>query len=370
MSHDVKQIKVFISHPADVKKETEIIRQAIGTWNDVHSDDQKLILKPVEWESCTFPEQGNSAQETINRQLLYDCDLLIAVFWTRLGTPTENASSGTAEEIQKHLLQGKPAMLYFSDAPISPSLIDLSQYKALKKFKLKLSGLVTLYKSLDQFKDVFPQHLEKQIIKMRECIQERNLSPDPSGFEVHPLSSDEEFVKVRELDCEAYGESNVSEDTLKRWWKGYPQGIYVARKRDEIIGALGIFPLSAETYRALRNGHISENELVVSKRFVRSSREQHWYVSGVVIRERHRKTRALFRLLHGALQHWYKTQERKERLIIGSIPVSHEGNVLLTRYLFSEISSPVARKDHFPFYERVFDRKDIGSIISGLNELC
>jgi hypothetical protein len=49
----------------------------------------------------------------INRQVLADCDLLVAIFWTRIGSPTGSALSGTVEEIEKHLKAEKPAMLYF-----------------------------------------------------------------------------------------------------------------------------------------------------------------------------------------------------------------------------------------------------------------
>jgi hypothetical protein len=39
---------------------------------------------------------------------------LIGVFWTRVGTPTGIAESGTLEEIERVAAEGKLVMLYFS----------------------------------------------------------------------------------------------------------------------------------------------------------------------------------------------------------------------------------------------------------------
>jgi hypothetical protein len=77
------------------------------------------------------PEMGDSAQSIINRTVLQECDLLVGIFWTRIGTPTEEYASGTVEEIERHIDSGKPAMLYFSSAPVMPDSVDPDQYRSL-----------------------------------------------------------------------------------------------------------------------------------------------------------------------------------------------------------------------------------------------
>ena len=57
---------------------------------------------------------GRPPQAIINKQILGNCDLLVAVFWTRLAGPRASQSSGTVEGIQEHLNAGKAAMIYFS----------------------------------------------------------------------------------------------------------------------------------------------------------------------------------------------------------------------------------------------------------------
>jgi hypothetical protein len=58
-----------------------------------------------------------------------DCDLVIAIFWTRLGTKTPRADSGTVEEISEHANAGKPALVYFSSRNVDPRKINIKRYK-------------------------------------------------------------------------------------------------------------------------------------------------------------------------------------------------------------------------------------------------
>ena len=73
-------------------------------------------MMPAVDEARVCPAMGDRPQAIINKQVLANCDLLVAVFWTRIGSPTGVAVSGTVEEIQEHLNAGKPAMIYFSSA--------------------------------------------------------------------------------------------------------------------------------------------------------------------------------------------------------------------------------------------------------------
>ena len=136
-------------------------RDVILEWNYIHSAETKSVIMPVGWETHSSPELGASAQELINDRVLEDCDLLIGIFWTRLGTPTKNAKSGTAEEIQRHVNAGKPAMVYFSTAPVAPDLLDPNQYSELVEFR-KWCESIGLVERLDNPTD-FQQKLRRQL---------------------------------------------------------------------------------------------------------------------------------------------------------------------------------------------------------------
>ncbi len=128
-------VRVMIAAPSDVDVDRKVIRDTVYEWNFVHSDDKNLGLLPVGWDTHAAPSMGDRPQAIINKQVLKGCELLIAVFWTRLGTPTGKHASGTVEEIEEHLKAGKPAMLYFSSAPVLVESVDQKQYNALQKFK-------------------------------------------------------------------------------------------------------------------------------------------------------------------------------------------------------------------------------------------
>jgi hypothetical protein len=123
---------------------------------------------PVMWETHATPEMGERAQALINRQVLDKCDLLVAVFWTRIGSPTGSAPSGTVEEIRRHVKAGRPAMVYFSKKPVELDSVDMDQYKALVAFRdeCKEAGLVAFYDSLEEFSGTFSGHLA-QIVRDR-----------------------------------------------------------------------------------------------------------------------------------------------------------------------------------------------------------
>ena len=97
---------------------------------------------PVGWETHSSPEMGDRPQAIVNRQVLADCDLLVAILWARLGSPTGEAPSGTVEEIEEHLAAGKSAMIYFSTAPVRLDSVDSEQYSALLEFKESCLSLI------------------------------------------------------------------------------------------------------------------------------------------------------------------------------------------------------------------------------------
>ncbi len=157
----------MIASPGDVPAERQAIREVVNDWNAVHSEDKGVVLMPVAWETHAQPEMGDRAQSIINKQILAGCDLLVAAFWTRIGSPTGTSQSGTVEEIEEHLKAGKPAMIYFSSAPVRLDSVDESQYKALRAFRADCErrGLIESYESLGEFRDKLARQLAQTVIR-------------------------------------------------------------------------------------------------------------------------------------------------------------------------------------------------------------
>jgi len=165
MSYQTTTYKILIASPSDVTLAREAIPEAIYRWNNINSDFYKVSLLPVKWETDTAPEAGDSPQEIINRQLVQDCDILIGIFWTRIGTKTKKAESGTVEEITHFIKENKPAMIYFSSEPIDPNKINLEQKRRLDKFKTEIgkAALIESYESTDDLKEKIDRQLTKVI---------------------------------------------------------------------------------------------------------------------------------------------------------------------------------------------------------------
>lgn len=189
MSFTATVFKVMIASPGDVSAERAIVRELLSEWNTVHSDQAKTVLLPVGWETHSVPEMGARPQAIINKQILLDCDLLVGVFWTRIGTSTGQFASGTVEEIEEHIKTGKPAMLYFSAAPVVPDSIDPDQYEKLKSFKKSCQsrGLYASYTDLNDFRTQFYRQLQL------------NLNRDKFFQRIQHTDSDREIVELPEL---------------------------------------------------------------------------------------------------------------------------------------------------------------------------
>lgn len=162
MAYDAKTIEIMIASPSDVVRERQIVRDVIAQWNAVHSRREGVCLMPIGWETHSSPELSGRAQELINERVLKHADLLVGIFWTRVGSPTGKSVSGSIEEIEKHREAGKPVMLYFSTAPVSPSNLDNDQLQELEKFKdwARGEGLIETYEDPADFADKFRNHLQ------------------------------------------------------------------------------------------------------------------------------------------------------------------------------------------------------------------
>jgi hypothetical protein len=214
MPFNATVFKIMIASPEDVPSERILIREVLYEWNAVNSDLRKIVLFPVAWETHSSPEMGDRPQAIINKRLLKDRDLLVGVFWTRIGTATGEYASGTVEEIEEHIKADKPVMLYFSTAPVLPDSIDQDQYSELKKFKdsCKSRGLYETYSDINEFRIKFYRQLQLKLNSNPEFIK---VSGPPFGSEsiidggtipIIPKLSREAQVLLREASQDQGGD--------------------------------------------------------------------------------------------------------------------------------------------------------------------
>ena len=171
---------------------------------------RRCVLLPVGWETHSSPTLAGRPQSIITDRVLQDCDLLVGVFWTRLGTPTGEAASGTVEEIERHHAAGKPVMVYFSDRPAAPQSIDAAQYEAVREFRrwCKNQGLIHTFEDSIEFQDDFRRHL--QITLQDDPYLNGLLRSGVSQLNGTPLALDEKEIgqEANELIAEAAKDNN------------------------------------------------------------------------------------------------------------------------------------------------------------------
>lgn len=156
--------RIMIGCPSDVKEEILVAKEVIYNWSEVNSDLTQIALLPLHWSTNSFPEMGAHPQKILDRQIVDKSDLLVCIFASKIGTATDTAESGSIEEIEEHIKNNKPVMLYFrKNIDISATSPEALEKLLDFKRRMKDKALWWEYKDDNEFKDVFKQHLQEFI---------------------------------------------------------------------------------------------------------------------------------------------------------------------------------------------------------------
>lgn len=167
MSFTATVVCVLIASPTDVPDARDAVEEALHSWNRLHTKSRNVVLLPWRWETDSVPLLGGHPQEIINSQGVEGADIVVALFGSRLGSPTPEAVSGTVEEIERSVNSGKPVHLYFSTAPL-PHDVDNAQLKGLRKFKdeIKKRGLLGEFDDIRQLQHQIWRAIELDLTKI------------------------------------------------------------------------------------------------------------------------------------------------------------------------------------------------------------
>jgi hypothetical protein len=199
--------RVLIASPSDLNEERQAVTDAINEWNAEHAVAEGVVLLPVRWETHARPTAGVRPQQAINDQIVANSDIVIGLFWTRFGTDTGVAESGTVEEIDQFVAALKPTMLYFSRRPVDPNKIDLKQHQRLRAFKEATykTALVGDFTTVDGLRQTILRDLTRQVRDLRggRRVATRKLDETRELAELLRLQRDadispEDFQKFRD----------------------------------------------------------------------------------------------------------------------------------------------------------------------------
>jgi len=199
MSYKAEVVRILIASPGDCNEERELARKVIYEWNSTNAYNKKIIILPVMWEYDSTPMQGTYAQEIINQQLTYHCDIAIAFFSTRVGSPTERYNSGTIEEIETALDSDKIVSLYFSNRKVNINDINPLFLLELGEIKEKYSqkGLIYEFDTLPNLKNDLLRHLSSLIDNLKvKQFTSLEINPTENMIQVA-------WTKENTFDCDA-----------------------------------------------------------------------------------------------------------------------------------------------------------------------
>ncbi len=190
----------MIASPNDVSEERQLVRDAIYEWNAIHSKQFGVMLNPVGWETHVAPEMGGRPQEIINKRILEDSDILLGIFWTRLGTETGEYVSGTVEEISRHIASQKLTSIYICDRPIPPSKItDQYQKLQLQIREWMPNGVLEFYNDLLTFKQKIKDHITLQLQNneyIHNLLDNSSFENEAPSSNKHSIEPTEEMVQI------------------------------------------------------------------------------------------------------------------------------------------------------------------------------
>lgn len=195
--------KIMIGAPSDVESEVKIAINVIHDWNKINAASHNLVLLPSHWSLNAYPTLHNKPQKAINKQLVEKSDMLICIFGSKIGTPTDDYISGTVEEIEEHRKDNKPVMVFFSKN-IDRSKTNAEQITKLLAFQEEMykQGLCAEFNTPDDLRSLLSE-------KLALCINDNFF-----GFGALDVDS------VIQMPISIYNTSTLKEsdiENLRKW---------------------------------------------------------------------------------------------------------------------------------------------------------
>src|SRR5262249_18876117 len=158
----------------------------------------RLHLELTRWETDSYPGFHPEGPQGLIDPLLDigGCDLVIAIFWSKMGTPTPSGQTGTEREFTTALESFKrhqrpQIMVYFCDRPVPPDA-NVEQLARVKRFRASVEdakGLYWPYTTVQDFERTVAANLRnylrqqiktiwaKEAVELRHMDEERASRP-------------------------------------------------------------------------------------------------------------------------------------------------------------------------------------------------
>ena len=161
MARTVIEYRCLLISPSDVDAERSAIADVVDQWNAQVGNALGARVTLVRWETHSVPDVSAPPQDILNQQIVDDSDFGIAIFWGRIGTPTNSHASGSIEEVNRLRTRGARVLIYFNSAPIPQEFLRDDQFLRLQEFKsgLQAAGILGSYNAIADLREQALLHL-------------------------------------------------------------------------------------------------------------------------------------------------------------------------------------------------------------------
>jgi hypothetical protein len=201
------------------------------------------------------------------------------------------------------------------------------------------------------------------VIAIRAAVRQFCEDGTHEHLHVGHIRSSAELEDLWAIDNEAYGEASITYERFKDWWQSFPSGLHALFFRTRVMGAIGIWPLSARCAGLLTTARLKESQLTgrTMHTFVNAP-AQFWYISGIVLRPELIGGRAIKILLSHGIGSWLATAQFKFPCELLALAYSDQGQALLEGFNFFKLQNAKVMPDNAALFAlQVSDREHLVS---------
>ncbi|MBZ5673226.1 MAG: DUF4062 domain-containing protein [Acidobacteriia bacterium] len=253
MARRERVLRVFVAAPSDVEREVRTLRKIVDQLNQDHGPHLNVRVRVLNWKSDVVPAMGQDAQTVIFDQIPTDSyDVFVGILWTRFGTPTPRAESGTEEEFRKAYARWSAdhdslrIMMYFSNIPAPPFRIDPEQLAKVHRFRaeIQVHGIASNINSKKEFEDLAAKHLAA----LMHIWKKPSKRPRPNKIEPIAQQWAKFLLRKKRVPFRELQDADYVERTISRTAAGFRLKIEIPKQPYWRAG----FVLAPESY--IRDG--------------------------------------------------------------------------------------------------------------------
>ena len=150
----MRNVKVFLSSPGDLFQQRQFVGELLRGLNDRATIRDRYKFSPYLYEELAPAMTGEGPQDVVNEQMLeaHDADIVICMFWARMGTQLPNVNpdtgqpyeSGTEYEFydgyRSYRRRKRPLVLLYRNVAPAPQDADPTQIAKVDEFFARFRG--------------------------------------------------------------------------------------------------------------------------------------------------------------------------------------------------------------------------------------